>query len=51
MVATGHVNKQIAADLGISPTTVKLHRGQVVRKIGAPSFAELVRMADSLLLT
>jgi FixJ family two-component response regulator len=48
LVATGRVNKQIAADMGISPTTVKLYRGQVMRKMQAPSFVDLVRMMDSL---
>jgi FixJ family two-component response regulator len=47
-VVSGRVNKQIAADLGISEITVKAHRGQVVRKMGARSVADLVRMADRL---
>jgi FixJ family two-component response regulator len=48
LVSTGRPNKQVAADLGISITTVKLYRGQVMRKMNARSLAELVRMADNL---
>ena len=48
LVVTGRVNKQIAADLGLSLVTVKVHRGQVMRKMLAKSVAELVRMADRL---
>ena len=48
LVATGRVNKQIAADLGLSLVTVKVHRGQVMRKMRAKSVPELVRMADRL---
>jgi FixJ family two-component response regulator len=47
-VVSGRTNKQIAADLGIVEITVKVHRGQVMRKMGARSVAELVRMADRL---
>src|SRR5712671_5999950 len=42
------VNKQIGAELGTSETTVKIHRHQVMEKMGAGSLAELVRMADKL---
>jgi FixJ family two-component response regulator len=42
------MNKQIAADLGVSEITVKVHRGNVMRKMGAKSLADLVRMADVL---
>ena len=42
------MNKQIAAELGLSLVTVKVHRGQVMRKMLAKSVAELVRMADRL---
>ena len=48
LAVTGRLNKQIAGDLGVSEITVKGHRGQVTRKMGARSVAELVRMADRL---
>ncbi len=48
LVVAGLVNKQIAADLGLSLVTVKVHRGQVMHKMLAKSVAELVRMADRL---
>jgi FixJ family two-component response regulator len=48
LVVAGRVNKQIAAELGLSLVTVKVHRGQVMRKMLANSVAELVRMADRL---
>jgi FixJ family two-component response regulator len=47
-VTTGLMNKQIAADLGVSEITVKVHRGNVMRKMSAKSLADLVRMADVL---
>jgi FixJ family two-component response regulator len=47
-VVAGWVNKRIAAELGLSVVTVKVHRGQVMRKMQAKSVAELVRMADRL---
>jgi FixJ family two-component response regulator len=47
-VAAGWVNKRIAAEIGLSVVTVKVHRGQVMRKMQAKSVAELVRMADRL---
>jgi FixJ family two-component response regulator len=48
LVVAGLVNKQVAAELGLSLVTVKVHRGQVMRKMQAKSVAELVRMADRL---
>jgi FixJ family two-component response regulator len=47
-VTSGLLNKQVAAEIGVSEITVKVHRGNVTRKMGAKSFAELVRMADAL---
>jgi FixJ family two-component response regulator len=47
-VTAGLMNKQIAADLGVSEITVKVHRGNVMRKMSAKSLADLVRMADVL---
>jgi FixJ family two-component response regulator len=47
-VAAGWVNKRIAVEIGLSVVTVKVHRGQVMRKMQAKSVAELVRMADRL---
>ena len=49
-VARGRLNKQIAGDLGISEITVKVHRGQVMRKMKASSLPDLARMADKLKL-
>jgi FixJ family two-component response regulator len=47
-VVLGHPNKRIAAEFGISEGTVKLHRGQVMRKMQVQSLAELIRIADNL---
>ena len=47
-VTGGLMNKQVAAEIGITENTVKVHRGNVTRKMGAKSLAELVRMADQL---
>lgn len=48
LVTAGLMNKQIAGKLGVSEITVKVHRGNVMRKMGAKSLADLVRMADAL---
>ena len=47
-VVAGLLNKEIAAELRASETTVKTHRRQVMEKMGANSLPELVRMADRL---
>jgi FixJ family two-component response regulator len=47
-VTAGLMNKQIAAEMGVSEISVKVHRGNLMRKMGAKSLAELVRMADLL---
>jgi FixJ family two-component response regulator len=48
LVTAGLMNKQIAAEIGVSEITVKVHRGNVMHKMGAESLAHLVRMADAL---
>ncbi len=48
LVTAGLMNKQIAGELGVSEITVKVHRGNVMRKMNARSLADLVRMADAL---
>jgi FixJ family two-component response regulator len=48
LVVAGRANKQIAGELDLSEMTVKVHRGQVMRKMKASSLPELVRMADRL---
>jgi FixJ family two-component response regulator len=50
LVVTGRPNKQIAGDLGVSEITVKVHRSQVMQKMGTRSLPELARMADKLML-
>jgi FixJ family two-component response regulator len=49
-VVEGRLNKQIAGEMGITETTVKVHRSNLMRKINASSFAELCRMVDKLKL-
>jgi FixJ family two-component response regulator len=51
LVVAGRLNKQIAAELGISEMTVKIHRGQVFHKMRAVSLPDLVRMADKSAIT
>jgi RNA polymerase sigma factor (sigma-70 family) len=48
LVVSGLPNKQIADKIGTSETTVKVHRGQLMRKMGADSLPELVRMAERI---
>lgn len=48
LVTKGRMNKQVAADLNLSQVTVKIHRGAAMRKMGARTYADLVRMADVL---
>jgi len=48
LVVRGLMNKEVAAELGLSEVTVKIHRGHAMQKMEADSFAELVRMADKL---
>ena len=48
LVVTGRLNKQIAGELGTTEETIKVHRGRVMRKMGADSLADLVRIAEKL---
>ncbi len=48
LVVSGRLNKQAAAELGISETTIQIHRSKIMRKMQAESLAELVRMAGTL---
>lgn len=50
LLVGGLLNKQAAAELGITEYTVQVHRGHIMRKMKADSFATLVRMADRLSL-
>jgi FixJ family two-component response regulator len=50
LVTSGLMNKQVAGRLGLSEITVKIHRGQAMKKMKAKSLADLVRMAESLRL-
>jgi FixJ family two-component response regulator len=51
LVVSGLLNKQIASELGSSEVTIKIHRGQVMRKMRAQSIVELVHMAEKIGLT
>ena len=51
LVVRGLLNKQIAGELGTAEKTVKIHRGQVMRKMQAASLPDLVRMAEKLVIT
>jgi FixJ family two-component response regulator len=48
LVATGLMNKQVAAELGLAEITVKIHRGHIMKKMGARSLGDLIRMAQTL---
>jgi FixJ family two-component response regulator len=48
LVATGLMNKQIAAELGLAEITVKIYRGHIMKKMGARSLADLIRMTETL---
>jgi len=48
LVVSGLLNKQAASELGISEITIQIHRGKIMKKMGAGSLAELVRMAGTL---
>jgi FixJ family two-component response regulator len=48
LVTSGKMNKQIAAELGVSEVTVKLHRRNAMTKLGARSFVDLVRILDAV---
>jgi FixJ family two-component response regulator len=48
LVSSGLMNKQIAAELGLAEITVKLHRGRIMKKMGARSLADLARKAEML---
>lgn len=48
LVAAGFMNKQTAAEIGLAEITVKIHRGRIMKKMGARSLAELVRMSEAL---
>jgi FixJ family two-component response regulator len=51
LVVAGLLNKQVGGELGTSEATIKAHRGQIMRKMRAASFADLVRIAGRLELT
>lgn len=51
LVTAGKMNKQVAGELSLSEITVKIHRGSAMRKMGAKTLADLVRMAEALHLS
>ena len=51
LVASGLLSKQIAAQIGVTEITVKVHRSHLMKKMGARSVADLVRMAQALGIT
>ena len=46
LVTSGFMNKQVAAKTGLAKSTVKMHRGRVMRKMGAKSLADLIKVAE-----
>ncbi len=48
LVASGLMNKQVAAEIGLAEITVKIHRGHIMKKMAARSLADLIRMAETL---
>jgi FixJ family two-component response regulator len=48
LVVSGLLNKQVAAEIGTTEATIKVHRSQLMRKMGADSLPELVRMAEKV---
>jgi FixJ family two-component response regulator len=48
LVASGLMNKQVAAEIGLAEITVKIHRGHIMKKMGARSLADLIRTAETL---
>jgi FixJ family two-component response regulator len=48
LVTSGLMNKQVAAEIGLAEITVKIHRGHIMKKMGAKSLADLIRMAETL---
>ena len=48
LVASGLMNKQVAAELGLAEITVKIYRGHIMKKMGAKSLADLIRMTEAL---